>query len=1039
MRTDPPQEPPRAANADTEASPVPSAGDAARFLLTHGSAGDRESRRVLVAFATLIVLGAVVLNIGLYRSARARFERDGWARLEASADMRRDQLAFGLGAFRREALQLAEDPVVESHAVALAAGQRAPSAQRELEDEFHSTQRHFHFENIQILSATGAVLYETSPSLEPERRVTADLVRRALAEGHDVLGDPRGAEIILASPIGVEGREPVCILVHTVADDLFDPELGNWPGLGESSGAFLVRADGSDALVLTHLGAPVTVLAGQHAPMSSRDHLPEAMAASGVESRIEIAGAEREPVWAVTRTLPSTGWGLVSLAPRRDVIAGLRDTTRGLVLLDFALAIGLIAIAIVWRRMTTNALTRQAMDITSRHARRVQAVFDNAFDAIFTFDRAGRVRTVNRASEQLFGRSPEELESRSVHRFMRWGGTAGSALPAPGSVGVGEALHASGRRVPVEYSLGTTGGGDELLYTVIVRDVSDRIEAENRVRAFAEGLEVTNRQLEQVNAQLEEASRLKSEFLANTSHELRTPLNGMIGFLQLVLDGMCDSPEEERDFLQQALQCSRHLLGLINDVLDIARIESGKLTLELEPLDVERLFEDVQTVTHVQAAQRDIQLEFQAELEDGVTARGDFGKVKQVLINLVGNSLKFTPQGSIRVRATSRSELGHVMFEVVDTGIGIPPSRQGVIFEKFVQADGSTTRKYGGTGLGLAISRSLIEMMGGIIGVHSEGENRGTRMYFSLPVWRDVDAELDAETALTYEVRGPAAGPLVLVVEDDPVFRHYVAAVLHPRGYRTIEARSADQAWAIVREFAPAVVLLDYALASAQRGELRTGWDLAERMCTDPVTRHVPIVFLTGFDDELQEKLKSTAFTRHPEHLVKPIEAGTLLDRIASVLGESAHTPVRVLMADDDPGVSTYVRKVLPRDRFELHVTPNGEECLHALRTRPSEFDLLLLDLMMPVASGYDVLREMTLSGLRPDLPVLVLTNFPQPRDENERRLLERGLVVDVLSKTSVHSDAQLLVRVVESCLRGEGSASGRTGGADTAERREAA
>jgi CheY-like chemotaxis protein len=144
-------------------------------------------------------------------------------------------------------------------------------------------------------------------------------------------------------------------------------------------------------------------------------------------------------------------------------------------------------------------------------------------------------------------------------------------------------------------------------------------------------------------------------------------------------------------------------------------------------------------------------------------------------------------------------------------------------------------------------------------------------------------------------------------------------------------------------------------------------------------------------------------------------------------------------MADDDPGVSTYVRKVLPRDRFELHVTPNGEECLHALRTRPNEFDLLLLDLMMPVASGYDVLREMTLSGLRPDLPVLVLTNFPQPRDENERRLLERGLVVDVLSKTSVHSDAQLLVRVVDSCLRGEGSASGRTGSADKEEGREAA
>ena len=136
--------------------------------------------------------------------------------------------------------------------------------------------------------------------------------------------------------------------------------------------------------------------------------------------------------------------------------------------------------------------------------------------------------------------------------------------------------------MPVEFSIGSAGQGDERLYTVIVRDITERVEAEKRIRSFAEGLEISNRRLEEVNAQLEEASRLKSEFLANTSHELRTPLNGMIGFLQLVLDGMCDSRDEERDFLQQALQCSRHLLGLINDVLDIAKIEAGKLTLEID-------------------------------------------------------------------------------------------------------------------------------------------------------------------------------------------------------------------------------------------------------------------------------------------------------------------------------------------------------------------------------------------------------------------------------------------------------------------------
>ena len=591
-------------------------------------------------------------------------------------------------------------------------------------------------------------------------------------------------------------------------------------------------------------------------------------------------------------------------------------------------------------------------------------------------------------------------------------------------MGVGEAVRTDGSRIPVEYSLGSTGGGDELLYTVIVRDVSDRAESERRIRAFAEGLEVTNRRLEEVNAQLEEASRLKSEFLANTSHELRTPLNGMIGFLQLVLDGMCDSQEEERDFQQQALQCSRHLLRLINDVLDIAKIESGKLSLDLEPLDIPRLFEEVQTLTHVQAAQRDIQLTFDTDLEPGVTARGDFGKVKQVLINLVGNSLKFTPQGSIRVRARTRSALGHVMFDVVDTGIGIAPSRQVVIFDKFVQGDGSTTRKYGGTGLGLAISRSLIEMMGGIVGVQSDGEDRGTRMYFSLPLWRDEARQSVPEIADEQEPAGPAGAPLVLVVEDDPVFRKFVATVLNGRGYRTLEAVSAEQGWAAVRSCEPACVLLDYALTSAEGGALRTGWDLAQKMSTDPATRHLPIVFLTGFDGELQEKLKATVFARHPEHLVKPVEADALVKRVTALVGERRDSPVRVLMADDDPGVAAYVCKVLPRDRFDVRVTRDGEECLHALRTAPNEFDVLLLDLMMPVASGYDVLREMTLTGLRPDLPVLVLTNFPEPRDENERRLLERGLVVDVISKTAVHGEPGLLAAILRDCLRGTRPAS---------------
>ncbi|MCE9626627.1 MAG: response regulator, partial [Candidatus Eisenbacteria bacterium] len=395
-------------------------------------------------------------------------------------------------------------------------------------------------------------------------------------------------------------------------------------------------------------------------------------------------------------------------------------------------------------------------------------------------------------------------------------------------------------------------------------------------------------------------------------------------------------------------------------------------------------------------------------------ARGDMGKVKQVLINLIGNALKFTPKGEIRVRAKAHPALGHVLFEVEDTGIGIAPERQKAVFDKFVQADGSTTRRFGGTGLGLAISKSLVELMGGIIGIHSEGEGKGTRVYFSLPVWREP-GQLPVPV-LTHAdgVAGQPGDPLVMVVDDDPVFRRFVTAVLQKSGYRTVEADHAEAGWRLVRRLQPQVVLLDYALSCEDGASMRTGWDLAQRMSAEPETRHIPVVFVTGFDGELKQRLQATAFSRRPEHLVKPVEPATLIERIAHLTGETGDRVIRVLMADDDPTVSAYVRKVLPADRYVVDVAMNGDQCLHILRTEAKAYDVLLLDLMMPEVSGYDVLREMTLNGLHPDLPVMVLTNFPEPRNAEERRLLEQGLVLDVLSKTAVHESPQMLPHVLD-------------------------
>jgi PAS domain S-box-containing protein len=998
---------------------------AVSFLLTRGQDPRGESRRIALGLLALAVLSVALLNVGIYQSAQMRLSEDGWRNLIAHTDGKREEIQKAIERFETDALYLAQQPLLVQWAGRAVSGELNTAERRDLVDELQRSATSFGFQSVDICGFEG-----TSVLPRPDYRPVDDahviaMVASTATSGESGLTEVHDEEsgsrmIALTLPIRDErGRIVAVMLCHSQVDDLLLPLLMTWRGFGESAGAYLVATEGQRFVYLTRPPGADAVLVGTHGMTTDPRMRAAAMAVVGVETTVETQSVDGRKVWAVTRLIPDLHWGLVGQIDRDAMMSGMRRTLYGLLMLDLGMVVLAVAAFWFWRRQYASGLARREFEITRRHAERIQAIFDNAFDAIVTFDDEGKVRSANRAAERLFSRTATDMQQHPIRQFLREvpdapGGDSAEASE-PGAVRRSEVLRSDGTVIPVEYSLGRTGTGDAFVYTAILRDISERVEAEKRIHDFAEGLEDSNRRLEEVNAQLEQASRLKTEFLANTSHELRTPLNGMIGFLQLVLDGMCDSPDEERDYLKQALQCSRHLLGLINDVLDIAKIEAGKLSLEIEKVSVRELFDDVYTVTHVQAAQRGIRLTFSATDGDAAFVRADFGKIKQVLINLVGNSLKFTPKGSIDVRATAHESLGHFMFEIVDTGIGIPPDRQKVIFEKFTQGDGSTTRRFGGTGLGLAISRSLVELMGGVIGVQSEGEDKGTRMYFSLPVWRDENDEVDeAQVAEEGQIGGPTGGSLALIVEDDPTFRKYVAAVLNARGYRTIEARTAESGWLLARRLRPSIVLLDYALTSAEGAQLRTGWDLAERMAGDDETRRIPLIFVTGFDEEVRERMRTTAFSRRPEHMVKPIDAHELIHRIESLVSDATGGQIRVLMADDDPTVAAYVHKVLPADRFFVEVASNGEECLHILRKQPRGFDVLLLDLMMPESSGYDVLREITLTGISPELPVLVMTNYPEPRDEEERRLLEEGLVLDVIPKSRVHDNPHLLPHVID-------------------------
>jgi signal transduction histidine kinase len=256
-----------------------------------------------------------------------------------------------------------------------------------------------------------------------------------------------------------------------------------------------------------------------------------------------------------------------------------------------------------------------------------------------------------------------------------------------------------------------------------------------------------HRELEDARRQAEAASRLKSEFLANTSHELRTPLNGVIGFLKLIMDGMADDPAEQEQFIQEAYRSAIHLLNIINDILDIAKIEAGKMQLDLNPIKLDDLLTDVESFIRPQAQQKQLSLEIRTPAtRDEVILSGNYQRLLQVMLNLLGNAVKFTHEGAITITAEiipekvvvqNEEKPGLVKISVADTGIGVSLEKQDKLFQSFSQVDGSRTRQYGGTGLGLAISQKLVEAMGGVVNFYSMGEGLGSTVTFTVPLYQD--------------------------------------------------------------------------------------------------------------------------------------------------------------------------------------------------------------------------------------------------------------------------------------------------------------
>lgn len=515
-----------------------------------------------------------------------------------------------------------------------------------------------------------------------------------------------------------------------------------------------------------------------------------------------------------------------------------------------------------------------------------------------------------------------------------------------------------------------------------------------------------NERLTSANRSLEEANRVKADFLATTSHELRTPLTSIIGFSRILVDGYVSDPAEQRDLLADVHRSALHLLSLVDDILDLSRIEAGRLEINVEPVDLAALIGEVATVTKVQADEKGLALH--TDVPGGLPlVQADRSRMRQILLNVIGNAIKFTERGEIRVVAATDSDRAQVRVDVADTGIGIEPEQQPLLFEKFRQLDASHTRKHGGSGLGLAISKALIERMGGRIQLRSEGRGLGTTVTLAVP----VATEASADTASMKGTGERPARPSVLLMGQNTDARKVMSAALKSSGYVVRESATADGVRALARIEQPDLLLIDLTAAGGPE-TVREWLDLLVTLHADPQTRSIRPVVLIDRAAHATTSVQLDLLPIRPTILDKPLDAGNLRRMLERIASSPRAAPLRVLVADDDPMVFKFVTSILPPHEYIVQHAASGREVLRAVDAQ--QFDALLLDLRMPDESGYDVIRSLKLEGRAPELPILVITNYPEPTDADEQMLLSSPLILDVLSKPTVAERPEVLLEWLE-------------------------
>ena len=459
--------------------------------------------------------------------------------------------------------------------------------------------------------------------------------------------------------------------------------------------------------------------------------------------------------------------------------------------------------------------------------------------------------------------------------------------------------------------------------------------------------------IEEARALAEQANQTKSEFLANMSHELRTPLNAIIGYAQILQEDAEDAGQDEMTpDLKKIENAGKHLLGLINDILDLSKIEAGRMEIYLEPVSVPALADEVRTLTAPLASANGNRVEVTIDPAIG-SIQTDVTKLKQSLLNLVSNACKFTKEGRVGldVRLQDGAAGREIVFEVSDSGIGMTPEQQAKLFQAFSQADASTTRKFGGTGLGLAITKRLCNLLGGDVAVTSE-EGQGSRFAITLPlraaeIWNAVEGPAP-------EVSGPGQAATILLIDDDPQVHDLLGQMLSREGYRVEHATSGPDALTMVQKVRPAGILLDVMMPQVD------GWTVLSALKRDPSLADIPVIIVSMLDERPLGLSLGAA-----EFLTKPIDRSRLVETVRKYAGPAKGV---VLVVDGDSNQASQIAQAICESGRAADTVADGRAAVEWLgsHARPA---LMVVDLDSAVSGGFSLLDAMrgdeTLRGVQ--------------------------------------------------------------------------